>query len=705
MKYRNIYLLIVFISSLMLGKTVYGADPSAFNVTVYKTEICQDTTCTTILDDSSGVAVDLITGTGAFGSSPSVAAGSYNTFRFTMANAGTFSGSNTGCTGTQTAIDQSFVINGALAATDPVTIAFSTSDAAIPGATGWYANGSDASPYLLTAPVVIEPSMATSITMQFNTANTLSCDTSNNIAIAPPTVSVSSTVVPSSVVFTGGEYWLGGLGIRTPDYLFAVRDYAPGSIISGAYPPAGVTILTGEQINSQMIGDVSVFETLLNETATGDGALYRAQVRSNSRREYKWGAKVRFNPPDANGVGTVDIIRDGGEHRHALTVGFNDSFTPAATADATTPIESAGYEIDAYNGVTISVPGMKQMSGAFSRDYEVFYLGQVDDGINILMAIKVATGSTTFPTGDYYWNQYGMGLDRQEVVDAIENGNEIASSMWNYADIGWLTFDGTDVTAATLRSEVSVTDPTSTTPTLTTQPGDSMFVDAISALGLTMTDGAGYMAGNDGTWAVVSPSGDNIMTVSDGVQDSTGTGNYTHRLSSMFNSRLATVGSTTAADLAGRYYMAGMDDSTSADWVNFKGSVGEVVLTASSTSSTGGTGIYGATSLDHNNVIQHEGAPFDWEITTICLGVAADAAASTGFTRIPTTTAPCTAPVGGAAKAVDIISLRDQTTGDEFVQMFISSSGNVLSFYDTGNVEVGGNSATRSLGTLVRLED
>lgn len=705
MKYRNIYLLIVFISSLMLGKTVYGADPSAFNVTVYKTEICQDTTCTTILDDSSGVAVDLITGTGAFGSSPSVAAGTYNTFRFTMANAGTFSGSNTGCSGTQTATDQSFVINGALTATDQVTIAFSTSDAAIPGATGWYANGSDANPYLLTAPVVVEAGMATSITMQFNTANTLSCDTSNNIAIAPPTVSVTSTVVPSSVVFTGGDYWLGGFGTRTADYLFAVRDYAPGSIIAGAYPPAGVTILTGEQIEPEMIGGVSVYETLINETATGDGAKYRAQIRSNSKREYSWGGKVRFNPPDANGEGTVDAIRESGEHRHTLTVGFNDTFIPEAISDAT-PTKIADYKLDAYNRVTISVDGSKPMEGAFSRDYELFYLGQVDDGLTIKMAIKVDTGNSTFPTGSYFWNQYGMGLTRQEVVDATENGNELPTSLYNYADIGWMTSDGTDVIGATLRSEVSIQDPTSISPTLTNQPGDDMLVAAISALGLTMTDGAGYMTGgDDGIWLVVSPSGESIMSISNAVSDSVekDLGFYTHNLSSMLNSKLATVGSISAADLAGRYYLAGMWDSSSADWVDFGGSVGEVEFTADGTS--GGTGIYAASSVDSNNKITNEGALFDWEIRTICLGVAADGAASTGFTRIPTSTTPCTAPAGGAAKAVDIISLSDKTTGGVFVEMFISSSGNTLSYYDPGNIDVGGGSAYRNLGTLVRLED
>ncbi|MDH5184720.1 MAG: hypothetical protein OEX12_12635 [Gammaproteobacteria bacterium] len=697
MKYRNIWLSIVFISTVMVGKTIHAADPSAFNVTVYKTEICQDATCTTILDDSSGVAVDLLTGDGAFGSSPSVTAGSYNTFRFTVANSGTFSGSNTACSGTQTATDQSFVINGALASTEQITVAFATSGAIKPGATGWYANGSDDYPYLMTAPVVVEAGMSTDITMQFNTANTLSCDASNNISIAPPTFSIASTVATSSATFSGGDYWLGGFGLHTAFNLNAVRDYAPGSIIAGAYPETGVTILTGEAIMPKVFSGTAVYDVLINDAT--DGPAYRAQIRTKSVRNVRWGSKVSFTAPDASGKGTVTLVRDGGEHWHSLEVGMEDKFLLAPTVDTTTPTITIDYEIDPHNRVTLFMPSSKPVMGAFSRDYEFFYLGSLEDGFVANMAVKVATGSSTFPANSYSWNQYGMGLTRQEgIVDTIENGNEIPANAFNYADIGFLTTDGTNITAATLRSEVSIQDPTTTSPTVTNEPWDHVFNDSLTAIGLTLADGAGYM--NEGGWIAVSPSGDTILSIADGQSDSVvkDTGYYTHYLSYMLVTHLVDVGTLTDSDLIGRYYMAGMSDSSSAGSVDFGGSVGEVVFNVD------GSGIYGASTIKSDNRIVPEDGEFDWTIQTICLG-ANPSAAPSGFTRIATNTSPCVAATGGQAKAVDIVRLSDQVTGDVFAEMFISNTGDILSYYHPDNVAAAATSTHRSLGALVRLKD
>ncbi|MDH5426386.1 MAG: hypothetical protein OEY29_15465 [Gammaproteobacteria bacterium] len=708
MKNKRLWLVMMFMSSLLAAKTSIAANPTAFNVTVYKTEICQDTACTAILDDAAGVSVDLISGDGAFGSNPAITPGSYNTFRFTMANGGTFSGSNTACTGTSTASAQAFKINSSLTPSDQITVAFATGDAVKPGGTGWYANGSDDHPYLMLSTLDVLAGKSTNVTMQFQTADTLSCDTSSNISIEPPGFAISSHIETTTAAFTGGDYWYGSYKLQATTRLIAVTDYLPGTIAAD-YPPAGVTVVAGTQITpGYTAGGASIYYSLLHGS---DAAAYRAQIRSNSYREFRYGGKASFTAPNNIGEGQVSLWREEGVHKHMLVpdAGVSDPynhFSPASSTDLSVPMATIQYEIDSNNRVTFQTPS-GPVVGALSRDFEFLYLAEVIEGINVTMAVKVSPGSTVgLPTGDFSWNQYGMGINRFETgVDTVENGNEETLNMFNYADVGWMTNDGTDIFGATLRSEISIQNPTTASPVFTNEARDDYLTASVAALGISFTDGAGYMTGADGQWFAASPDGETILAIGDAVNDSEekDPGIYTHYLNYMLITSLADVGATSTADLVGTYYFAGMWDSSGADYIDFGGSVGEVVLESD------GTGQVAASAqVNSDGVVTSSGANFNWTIDTICLGVEPDAGSASGYSRIATTATPCSAGVGGAARAVDIVRITDTSAGGGggSMEMFISRSGDTLTYYNPDNVNA--TTATtikRELGAMVRLTD
>lgn len=708
MKNKKLWLVMIFMSSLLAAKTSIAANPTAFNVTVYKTEICQDATCTAILDDAAGVSVDLISGDGAFGSNPAINPGSYNTFRFTMANGGTFSGSNTACTGTSTASAQAFKINSALAPTDQITVAFATGDALKPGGTGWYANGTDDHPYLMLSALDVVAGKSTNVTMQFQTADTLSCDTSSNISIDAPGFAISSHIETTTATFTGGDYWYGSYKLQATTRLTAATDYLPGSIAAD-YPPAGVTIAAGTEIaTGYTAGGASIYYSLLHGP---DAATYRAQIRSNSYREFRYGGKASFTAPNDIGEGQLSLWREEGVHKHMLVpdAGGSDPynhFSPASSTDLATPMATIDYVIDANNRVTFQTPS-GPVVGALSRDFEFLYLAEVIEGINVTMGVKVNPGSAVgLPTGNFSWNQYGMGINRFETgIDSIENGNEVTTNMFSYADVGWMSNDGTNILGATLRSEIGVENPTTASPTFTNVAYDDYLTATVSDLGMSFIDGAGYMTGAGGQWFAASPDGETMLAIGDAVNDSVekDPGIYTHFLNYMLITSLADVGATSVSDLAGTYYFAGMWDSSGADYIDFGGSVGEVTL------NDDGTGqITASAQVNSDGVVTSSGGNFNWAIDSICLGVEPDAGSASGYTRIPTAMTPCSAGIGGAARAVDIVRITDSSPDGDggSMELFISQSGDTLTYYNPDNVNTTTTTTIkRELGAMVRLTD
>lgn len=668
-------------------------NPTAVNATVYRTEVCSDTACTTVLDDNAGISVDLVSGSGAFGENPSVAVGSYNRFRFTLANQISFTGDpcHTGPVTTDFRVDDS------KAATDLVSIAFATSDASPAGSTGWYANGSDANPFLMSAPLVVEADSTTHVTLQFNTAGTLSCVAGTTAELAPPTFSVTSYVETMALsTFTGGDYWLIGLSQHTP-WLIAESDY-PINSITPVYPTAAIT--AGEMIEPGLDADGnSIYEALLGLV---DGPKYHAQIRARSTREMRWGMKVRFNAPDITGAGTADVYRDPGQHRHSVQFG-GASFAAAPVMDVLIPTETVDYQIDARNRLTLFFTNGGSVQGAFSTDYETLIVAQMDDGLGLTMGVRVANGQTTLPDALYAWNNYMLEINRDDTASADgENGNERLTAYF-MGDVGWIDLSSSpgNFSLTTIGSRLRIDDPDTTSPTISATVADETDSGLKSdVIGLFM-DGAGFVGPQMDNWMAVSSSGEVAIMASSADYDLRfsdirvgGDGGiyanqYRHNQSYSLALELASPGTHSLSSLAGTYFLTGMwdeYDSMTGDSSSGIG-IGEVVLNAD------GSGSFSFQNMNHLQQVGADAGGLEWRIRTVCIGL------DGSLNRLSIDDPTCT---GG--KLVDIVEAADPLDATNiYAILFISASGKVLTFVDPESLSVSG-ANSRSLGNAVRLK-
>lgn len=699
MKLKQI-LMIVLLTATVSSGTALAVDtdasrnPTAVNVTIYKTEICGDTACTTVLDDSAGVSADLVSGSSAFGENPSVAVGSYNRFRFTLANRISFTGDpcHTGSAITDFLIDDSKV------ATDLVSLAFATVDAGPAGATGWYANGSDANPLLMSAPLVVEADSTTHVTLRFNTAGTLSCVAGTTAELAPPTFSVTSTVETLALsTFTGGDYWLIGMSQHTP-WLMAESDYAINSITS-VYPTAAIT--AGDMIEPGLdVNGDSIYEALLGLAI--DGPKYHAQIRARTIREIGWGMKVRFTAPDTTGAGTADVYRDSGQHRHSIQFG-NDRFAAAPTVDSVTPTETVNYQIDARNRLTIFFTNGDSAQGAFSTDYETLIVAQMNDGLGLTMGVKVANNQMTLPNALYAWNNYMLEINRDDTATADgENGDESLTAYFMGA-VGWIDLISSpgDFSLTTIGSRLRIDNPDSTSPTLNATLADETDSGVKSDVIGPFIDGAGFVGPQMDNWMAVSSSGEVAIMASSadydlrfsddsvGGIDVTYANHYRHNQSYALLLELATPGTHTPSSLAGTYFLSGMWDSYDSGTGNssFGIDIGEVVLKAD------GTGSFSFKNMNHLQQTGTDTGLLNWRIRTVCIGL------DGSLNRLDIDDTICT---GG--KLVDIVEAVDPfNVNNTYAILFISTSGKVLTYVDPENLSIAG-ANRRSLGNAVRLK-
>ncbi|MDH5516613.1 MAG: hypothetical protein OEY36_02180 [Gammaproteobacteria bacterium] len=695
-------------SYLILGSAL-AADPSAVNVTLFKTEVCNDTACTTILDDTAGVSAELVSGDGAFGNDPDVNVGSYNRFRFTLKNEILVSGTpDAPCS---TVNNQQSLIDSSLASTDQVTISFATGDAATPGSTGWYANGTAAHPFFMNAPVVVEANGTTDVTVQFNTAGTLNC-VAGAASIDAPTFAVSSYVQPpAATTFTGGDYWLVGTSMHSP-WFEAKSNYTVGQFLSGAWPTTAIS--TGQMIPPQIVNGTSVYEVLLNDAT--DGPKYQAQIRSKTTREMRWGMKLNMSTPDSAGAGTISFLREPGYQRFSAVFGGSDeSFMAAPGVDAT-PTVVGSYHVDANNRLTILPTGGTPIQGAISDDYQTLVVGDTSDGINLTMGVKVAAGLSTMPANTYSWNQYMIEVGRDDSVgsgaDGLgENGDEKLNSYY-HGSIGWL--DATNIinaSIATIGAKLEVQDPDLTTSTSTAYQSDETMSGDFSAFLSGFADGAGMVGPQLDNWMAVSPSGQ--------VAIMTGAGEYDYRFSDLsvgdpgrtefsvdryqknfsFNImvQLAGTGVHTMTSLAGTYYIGGLWDNLSSGNSSFGGSSGEVTFNAD------GTGSVVISNIDNLNRINTDVSTIGWDILSACIGVTEVLPATTPATynRLEVIDPNC---VANGGKVVDAMVVYDPATPTQHhVAIFPSADGKAITFFDPDSLDVNGQDG-RSLGLGVKLK-
>ncbi|MDH5392735.1 MAG: hypothetical protein OEY11_06065 [Gammaproteobacteria bacterium] len=695
-------------ASYFIMGSAMAADPTAVNVTLFKTEICNDTACMTILDDTTGVAAELVSGNGAFGDAPAVDVGSYNRFRFTLKNEILVSGDPgapcSAITSQSTLIDNS----SSATAADQVTIVFATGDAAVPGTTGWYANGTADHPFFMSAPVVVEANGTTDVTVQFNTADTLSCGSDSLAEIDAPTFAVSSYVQPpvADNTFTGGDYWLVGTSMHSP-WLSAASDYTVGQFLSGAWPATAIT--AGEMIPPELVGTTPVYQELLN---SADGPAYQAQIRSRTTREMRWGMKVRLEAPDATGAGNISFIRDPGHQRFAATFDSgNESFMQAPGVDGTPTVEGS-YHIDASNRLTILPTGGIPIIGAISDDYETLVVADTSDGISLTLGVKVATGSSTIPANTYSWNQYMLEIGRDDSVfsganGTGEDGDERLNAYYN-GSIGWL--DATDINNATMNivgARLHIQNPDLTSASSFAETSDEAMTGDFSAFLSGFADGAGMVGPQLDSWMAISPSGQvGIMTgaaeydyrfsdlsVGDAGRTEFEADQYRKNFSFNIMVQLADTGTHTMSSLAGTYFIGGLWDrvNTSGD-ASFGGDAGEVTLNAD------GTGSVLISNIDNLNRVNTDASTIGWDILNACIGVTGT---DPSYTRLDIAEPNCVASGG---RIIDAIVVFDPATpAEHMAAIFPSADGKAMTFFDPGSLDTAGVEG-RSLGLGVKLK-
>lgn len=701
-------------AALLLPQILWAASPTSLQVTLHKTELHNGTSWVTVVDytapGDTPPTIDLVTSPGDVMGSASLGAGTYDRLRLTLGSSVTFSGINTACISGTTAIDQLLTIGP-----DPVkAITFAT--AVTGGSTSWYADGSDIKPLLMTSPVEVVIGKTIEVNLVVATVNTLSCDTSDNIELDPPTINVSSRLMGGAYSFAGGDYW----------------------VASGTLHGAGLHDLgTGTYIAPTIDGSgVSNYATLLNHTV--DGSAYQAQWRSNSRREISWDMKVRFSAPDAEGRGTITMVRQAGRHRHQLDESWCSSvavpdgcaseglgLTASTGIDLVSPIGATSYALGLDNRFTVTNPDGSIIMAAFSNDYESLVAGDITSRgkTELTMGVKVSTVAPTISAADLIFGMnYSMDMDRPTPAEATTLGvpYAISNRAANQQNLTWIFLDlgGGTMENGEHMNMINWDNPTLTTASATSEQF-SHYRSGADISGIVI-NADGTVTGS-GEWTAFSPTGAVWLAAgrtTDLDADFSSATNERHRLS--FGSYLvqAPVGTHTAASIAGRYMYAGAWDDLNGGVPNNGSSLGIAAFTADGNVSITGTDrdIFGRI-----NPVSDTGT---FTVGSRCYGVnqavkVADArlrvnpyagttleqdadrlilADPSNRLDLNLSVADCAA-AGGNSVDTAILSF----SGVPRIAMSLSSDGRVSSYYHL-DAFVAGSGTGRSLGTAVKLQ-
>ncbi len=277
-------ILLAILGLFVATDALKAADPSGVSVTLYKTELLADSsgTAVQVFEDTAGVPMDIVDNPGVFGSG-TVPNGTYKRIKFTVKNEVTFSGPNPDavtCSSDPATVTKSFLIDSTKGATELVPLYFATPEDG--GSTGWTANGTSATPFLMQTAIAVSGGDTTVVRLIFNTAGTLQC-IGGEVALLPPTMGVLSYVIepPSSdaACTFPADYWFVHYAIRS-----STTD-STGAVIS-------------------------------NPTTT--------QIIENGSVVSGWGT-MTFSAVDASGNGTWTVLSGGtytvngmAEHRHRL---------------------------------------------------------------------------------------------------------------------------------------------------------------------------------------------------------------------------------------------------------------------------------------------------------------------------------------------------------------------------------------------------
>lgn len=339
--------------------------PSSIKITLFKTELLADKNAEALLvfESTEGSEADLVNSPNSLFGEGEVAAGEYKRLKLTLKNSILYSGPNP-CVGNPIQ-DEMIKIDSSKGENESVELYFATAEDG--GSTGWAANGSSQTPFLLQNPIVVKDGKSTVLKLIFNTVNTLQC-IGGSPTLIPPTITVVNYVEEPSLSTCSfpAEYWFTHFNTH-------VSLYKDGNLLEPTL--------------------ASIFD--------------RTEIVSG------WGM-VRFGQPDSSGMGTFSIsvskkAEEGGmaEHRHELSelqclpsspedvtceTGYHNPLSP----DVQQPF-SGRYTI--AGGKMIMEVGEDSVIGALSKDCSFFIGVNISkQGENdIVVAVKKTGGFTGFP--------------------------------------------------------------------------------------------------------------------------------------------------------------------------------------------------------------------------------------------------------------------------------------------------------------------
>ncbi|MDH4274477.1 MAG: hypothetical protein OEW08_05525 [Gammaproteobacteria bacterium] len=647
---------------------VTTGNPTALNVTLYKTEIYNGSSWATVMDNATGVQVDLLGSLGGAFGSGNVDIGTYTKVRFTLKNQISYnSAAITGTDNCGVATNQTMLIDTGALATAQTPLVFGTN-----GGVGWRANGTETYPYLMTKPVVVGENATTDVKLAFKTANMVTC-TGSTLGLTPPSFDVISVLKATSATFTGGDYWVVGLRKHMNSTL-----YNNGAVIAPAMvTPTGATLavplydyLLNSTATSETIGGTTYGPytdgfnaTGVNGVAITVGEYYRAQLRSYATSELAWGMKMRITPSATDPtVGTVSMVRDQGKHRHMLddSNSTTSGATAAPNADLGAPILFGNYTLDANNRITIIASDGSVIKGAFDPSYEVMTaanVSQPNGSTELNVVIKVQTTGTNGPlmsvatngSALYSWLNYDTEFERYTPAGAVTPWvAKQAVRAWYAAGIGMFKLTDTagvlsmaqtnfynrsrmDNPLSMDQCDMSMGAVCGANPYWSkAEPSNEYSTMTVTSAALTPTPGAtgdigaGLLSTMDPSnppWVASAPTV-GITAVASGTADTdsrfTSTTLERHYLGYALIMQQATAGTHTTASVAGTYMVNYMWDDLQSGRVLNGGGYGELTFD--------GAGGLGATVYEKaadGSVTPHT-LTASYTVTSICIGVNAN---------------------------------------------------------------------------------
>jgi len=208
-KARNIWIALL-IAAIAAGGTFVAVnhlmadDPTSVKVTLYQTDLLADASASpqTVFTDAAGEVVDIVGNPGVFGEG-TVPQGTYNRMKLTVKNKILYSGLNP-CGGLDLT-DKDMLIDDTKDPGAQVVLYFATSSDG--GGSGWTANGTEASPFLMQNPIEVSANQTTRVELRFNTAGILNCIT-GSAKLSAPTIDILHYIDEPAQCSIVGEYWL-----------------------------------------------------------------------------------------------------------------------------------------------------------------------------------------------------------------------------------------------------------------------------------------------------------------------------------------------------------------------------------------------------------------------------------------------------------------------------------------------------------------